>query len=158
MPWLLLKIRNSFQNRAQLATINQRTNQRRPICMVRLCHIFLVADSTHSRTLASSTQARMSLKRGNFRLSMRHRDSVKLLHNQCKQLRVTPEDDEENKENAEPNLLNSTVSTMDELVQPFEALNEDNTIDKFLQLIDNDQIKGLLHHDTCRLFSKTQIY
>lgn len=100
----------------------------------------------------------MSLKRGNFRLSMRHRDSVKLLHNQCKQLRVTPEDEEENKENGEPNLLNSTVSTMDELVQPFKALNEDNTIDKFLQLIDNDQIKGLLHHDTCRLFSKTQIY
>ena len=89
---------------------------------------------------------------------MRHRDSVKLLHNQCKQLRVTPEDDEENKENAEPNLLSSTVSKMDELVQPFEALNEDNTIDKFLQLIDNNQIKGLLHHDTCRLFSKTQIY
>lgn len=93
----------------------------------------------------------MSLKRGNFRLSTRHRDSVKLLHNKCKQLRVTPEGDAENKENLEPNLLDSTVSTMEEPVHvEFGAVNEENIIIKFLKLIDNDQIKGLLYYDTCR--------
>ena len=57
---------------------------------------------------------------------------------------------EENKENEEPNLLDSSVSTMEGSINESVMVDEENIIDKFLHVIESEQIKGLLYHDTCR--------
>ena len=92
-------------------------------------------------------QCIMPLKRG---LSLRHRNAVKF-NARCKQRSISRTEDGD-KENVKPrNLLDSTVSSIEEEEQEKEQPETlDDIYHKFLALLGHDEIKGLLVYDRCR--------